>query len=79
MKHLYIQMRITTAYHPSADGQSEQSNNLVEMTLQCLLIGCYEADWANILLEVEHNLNCLRSASTDHSSFKLMYGVTPRL
>ena len=69
---------MTTAYHPSADGQAERSNQTVETALRCLLIGKYEQNWEDILPQVEYSINNFENRSTGTSPFEMLYGVKPK-
>lgn len=63
---------MNTAYHSSADGQVEKSNQTVETTLRSLLIDKYEKKWEKILPQMEYSLNVFRYAS---SQFEILYGL----
>ena len=74
-----VKLHMTTAYHPSADGQAERSNQTIEIAMRCLLVGKYEEAWLEIIPEVEIGLNKVRSASTGISPFEAVYGFKPQL
>jgi hypothetical protein len=74
-----VRLRMTTAYHPNADGQSERSNAIIEIMLRCLLVGKYEAAWAPLLADVVRIYNSLPATTTGLSPFQILYGVPPRL
>jgi RNase H-like domain found in reverse transcriptase/Reverse transcriptase (RNA-dependent DNA polymerase)/Integrase zinc binding domain/Chromo (CHRromatin Organisation MOdifier) domain len=80
-KHLLQKCRIkshmTAAYHPSADGQAERTNQSVEIAMRCILTGNYEEHWPEVIPEVERNLNTLRNASTGITPFEALYGYPP--
>jgi hypothetical protein len=71
---------MTAAYHPSADGQSEKTNQTVEVALRCFL----EADrkkyakWVDYLPIVEHEYNSMVHISTGFAPNELRYLVVPR-
>lgn len=69
---------MTTAYHPSADGQAERTNQTVEIALRCLLIGQYEEKWEEILFQIEYFFNCFQNVSIGQSPFGTLYGIKPR-
>lgn len=81
-KHLFqkcgVKLAMTTAYHPSADGQAERTNQTVETALRCLLVGKYEQLWADYLAQVEYSLNTSISDSTGSCPFEILYGVPHR-
>jgi RNase H-like domain found in reverse transcriptase/Reverse transcriptase (RNA-dependent DNA polymerase)/Integrase zinc binding domain/Integrase core domain/Chromo (CHRromatin Organisation MOdifier) domain len=72
-----IRSHMTAAYHPSADGQAERTNQSVEVALRCLLAGQYEEMWPELIPEIERSLNALRNASIDTSPFEALYGYSP--
>jgi hypothetical protein len=75
-----VKLNLTTAYHPSADGQAERSNQTVETALRCLLVGRYEESWDNLLTDVEFSfLNTSTNAFSDVSPFEVLYGVKPKI
>ncbi|ERF69335.1 hypothetical protein EPUS_09241 [Endocarpon pusillum Z07020] len=82
-RHLMSKCKVaghmTAAYHPAADGQSERTNQSVEIALRCLLVGEYEERWVDIIAEVERCLNCAYNASIGMSAFEALYGYPPRI
>jgi hypothetical protein len=80
MKLLDVKLGMTTAYHPQADGQSERTNQTIEVALRCLIGGDvhrYEK-WINYLPIVEHEYNSTVHESTGFSPNQLRYTVQPR-
>ena len=73
-----VALGMTTAYHPSADGQAERSNQTIETALRCLLVGKYEEVWDTLIPEVEYALNTAENASAGITPFESLYGVKPR-
>ena len=73
-----VALGMTTAYHPSADGQAERTNQTVETALRCLLVGKYEEVWDTLIPEVEYALNTAENASASITPFESLYGVKPR-
>lgn len=69
---------MTAAYHPSADGQAERTNQSVEIVLRCLLYGNLEEHWPETLPDVKRHLNSLRNANTDTTAFVALYGYEPQ-
>uniref|UniRef100_A0A0W0FN80 Putative reverse transcriptase-rnase h-integrase n=1 Tax=Moniliophthora roreri TaxID=221103 RepID=A0A0W0FN80_MONRR len=55
-KHLGIQAGLTTAYHPSANGQTEQANQEIEQFLR-LFVSKRQDDWVDWLPTAEFILN----------------------
>jgi hypothetical protein len=72
-----VDLGMTAAYHPQADGQAERTNQTVETALRCLLVGKYVQTWSKHLGEVEYALNTSMNEATGTSPFKLLYGVEP--
>jgi hypothetical protein len=68
---------MTTAYHPSADGQAEKSNDTIKVALRCMLIGQYEENWPSIIPETELALNTLVNTNTGYSPFEVVFGWQP--
>jgi hypothetical protein len=70
---LKINRRLSTAYHPETDGQTERINAEVEVLLRQWVN--YEQDnWADALPMVELALNGRESSTTGFSSFFLSHG-----
>ncbi|PHJ24262.1 transposon related, partial [Cystoisospora suis] len=61
---LKIKQRMSTAYHPQTDGQSERTNQTIEQMIRCALLG-NDKGWAKVLPLLEFAYN-----STQHSSSK---------
>uniref|UniRef100_A0A0W0FYW7 Putative DNA/RNA polymerase n=1 Tax=Moniliophthora roreri TaxID=221103 RepID=A0A0W0FYW7_MONRR len=72
-KHLGIQAGFTTAYHPSANGQTEQANQKIEQFLY-LFISKHQDDWADWLPTAEFILNSRVHTAYDKSPFEVVYG-----
>jgi hypothetical protein len=51
-----IQLAHIAAYHPSADGQAERTNQVVNAALRCTLVGKHEEIWDIIVPQVELSL-----------------------
>jgi len=69
---LGIKHKLSTAYHPQTDGQSENMVKTVSTVLRTLNEN-YK-DWAKILPAVEFAINNSKNASTGFSPFFLCYG-----
>ena len=74
---LGIHQNISTTYHPQTDGQSERTNQTLEMYLR---IFCNEqqTDWAKWLPLAQFILNSRPSHMTKIPPFELLIGVTPK-
>ena len=75
---LGTKLRLSSAYHPQTDGQSEAMNRVVEMVLRCLLHEekTYE-DWEKNLSIVEFVINNSPAQSTGYTPFFLNFGYHP--
>ena len=75
---LGTKLRMSSAYHPQTDGQSEAMNRVVEMILRCLLHEerTYE-DWERLLSMVEFVINSSPAQSTGYTPFFLNFGYHP--
>jgi hypothetical protein len=67
----------TTAYKPRADGQSERTNQVVEIALRHV-VNDHQNDWAFFLGEVQFSMNNSPNASTGQTPAELMMGFLPR-
>jgi len=63
----------TTAYHLNADGQSERTNQTLEVML-CYLVNSSQSDWFNNLLPLQAACKNMEAASTKKSPNELIYG-----
>jgi hypothetical protein len=67
----------TTAYNPRSDGQSERTNQVVEIALRSLVNDCQD-DWPKYLGEVQFAMNNSTNASTGKVPSELLMAYTPR-
>jgi hypothetical protein len=67
----------TTAYNPGADGQSERTNQVVEIALRHL-VNDRQDDWVEYLGAVQFAMNNAPNASTGSVPSELMMGFLPR-
>jgi hypothetical protein len=65
---------VTTAYHPQSDGQSERTNQTVEIALRHL-VNLRKDNWADCLAEVEFVINNTVNASTGKSPMQFLTGL----
>ena len=72
---LSIKQKLSTAYHPQTDGQSEKAVRTITDALRCLTLE--HTDWTKILPAVEFAYNNSVNPSTDFSPFFLCYGEDP--
>jgi hypothetical protein len=69
----------TAAYHPSADGQSERSNQTAEIWFRHWQNLHQDAGWDEGLAPMQASLNASANASTGGTPHKLMFGVDLRM
>lgn len=71
--YIKTQVRLTTAYHPQTDGQTERQNQTLEQYLR--IYCCYEQDdWALWLPNAQFAYNDSIHAATDTTPFRLAFG-----
>jgi len=72
-----IQQKISTAFHPQSNGQTERINAIVEQYLRGYCN--YQQDnWLELLTMVEFSYNNTISATLHITPFQAMYGDNPR-
>ena len=74
--HTYVKRRLSTAFHPQTDGQTERQNQTLE---QYLRIYCDEqqGNWALLLPMAEFAYHQVKHELTGMSPFEAMYGYNP--
>ena len=72
---LSIKQKLSTAYHPQTDGQSEKAVRTITDALRCLTLEY--PDWTKTLSAVEFAYNNSVNPSTDQSPFFMCYGEDP--
>jgi hypothetical protein len=77
---LGVDLGLTSAFHPSADGQSERSNQTVEVTLRCFLAGDVDRyyKWTDYLPIFELEYNNLPHTTTGFASNDPRFLLRPR-
>ncbi len=70
---------MTSAFHPSADGQAEKTNQIVEIGLRCFLRGEINeySNWTEYLPILEHEYNSMKHESTGYTPNELCYIIPP--
>ena len=80
-KHLWaglkISCKLSSAYHPQTDGQTERTNQTLEQYLRCF-ISYQQDDWSNILHLAEFAYNNTVHSSTKVTPFFAYTGNHPR-
>ena len=75
---LGIKWRLSTAFHPQTDGQTERQNSTMEAYLWAF-VNFEQNDWAKLLPIAEFAYNNAKNASTGYTSFELNCGYHPRV
>ena len=70
MENLGTKLKLSTAYHPQTDGQTERMNRVLEEALRSA-IGADQEDWDRHLSMIEFALNMSINTSTKNSPFML--------
>lgn len=78
MWYLGVRRRLSTAYRPQTDGQTERQNQVLEFYLRTYC-NYRQDDWVSKLALAELTYNNSVHASTGESPFMLMYGQHPSL
>jgi len=76
-KALGVTSKLSTAYHPQTDGQTEIVNQWLEQYLRSY-VNYAQDDWVSFLPIAEFAYNCSKHTTTGMTPFKAMYGSTPR-
>ena len=66
---LGIKRRLSTAFHPQTDGQTERQNSTMEAYLRAF-VNFEQDDWARFLPMAEFAYNNAKNASTGHTPFE---------
>jgi RNase H-like domain found in reverse transcriptase/Reverse transcriptase (RNA-dependent DNA polymerase)/Integrase zinc binding domain/Chromo (CHRromatin Organisation MOdifier) domain/Integrase core domain len=71
-----VKRRLSTAFHPQTDGQTERQNQTIEHWLRCY---CSEdqSNWAKLLPLAEFAYNNAKQSSSKYSPFYTLYGYNP--
>jgi hypothetical protein len=72
-QQLNTQLRMSTAYHPQTDGQTERANRVVEDMLRAF-VNLHRDDWDEYLTTVEMAYNSSPHTSTGYTPFELNGG-----
>lgn len=74
--HLTIKSKMSTAFHPQTDGQTERANQDIEAYLR-IYCSSHPHTWSDHIptLEFAHNVNI--QSATKQTPFKLLYGYHP--
>ena len=75
---LSIKPRLSTAYHPETDGQTERVNAILEQYVRCFVTDT-QTEWSRLLPFAEISYNNSLHSSTKFSPFFANYGFNPHL
>jgi hypothetical protein len=77
-KLLGIQMKLSTAYHPQTDGQTERMNQEIEQYLR-MFVSQRQEDWPEWIAIVEFSYNNKIHTAMQVTPFFVNYGYHPRM
>ena len=75
---LGVSLLTSTAYHPQTDGQSERTNQTVEIAIRFYAFTHPEDNWTNVLSYLQGSLNNSKNQSTGSSPNQILYGFNVR-
>lgn len=70
-------LRLSTAYHPQTDGQTERLNQCLETCLCCFVNAC-PSKWSNWLSLAEYWYNTSHHSALGRSPFEVLYSYVPK-
>jgi transposase InsO family protein len=73
-KQMGTQLRMSTAYHPQTDGQTERTNRVLEDMLRAF-VNTHRTDWDEFLTPVEIAYNSSQHQSTGFTPYELNGGA----
>jgi hypothetical protein len=71
-----VKPRMSTAFHPETDGQTERVNQTIEAFLRAF-VNLEMSDWVELVPMAEFAYNNSRTTATGHSPFYANYGFHP--
>lgn len=77
-QRLGVEILASTAYHPQTDGQSERTNQTVEIALRYFITANPGVDWTLVLPYLQGSLNNSKNQSTGLSPNEILYGFNVR-
>jgi Reverse transcriptase (RNA-dependent DNA polymerase)/RNase H-like domain found in reverse transcriptase/Integrase zinc binding domain/Chromo (CHRromatin Organisation MOdifier) domain/gag-polyprotein putative aspartyl protease len=77
MQHLGTKLKMSSAYHPQTDGQTERMNRTMEEMLRAY-VNPQMDNWEEFLPLVQHAYNDSVQASTSYTPYMAAYGHEPK-
>jgi transposase InsO family protein len=74
--HSKVKRRLSTAFHPQTDGQTERMNQTLEHYLRCF-VSDQQVNWPNLLKTAQFACNNARNATTGTSPAMALFGYEP--
>jgi transposase InsO family protein len=71
-----VKRRLSTAFHPQTDGQTERANQVVEHYLRCFIEET-QLNWPNLLRTAQYACNASVNATTGYSPIQALEGFQP--
>ena len=78
IEQLGIRHKLSTAYHPQTDGQTERTNQTLEQYLRCY-INYQQDDWVRLLPTAQLAYNSATTETTKTTPFFANYGFEPEV
>jgi transposase InsO family protein len=75
--HLKVNHRLSTAFHPQTDGQTERMNQELETFLR-IYMDYQQDNWVGLLPFAEYAYNSKSHSGHGHSPIKMAFGVDPK-
>lgn len=75
---LGIKIKLSTAYHPQTDGQTERTNQTLEIYLRHY-VGYHQDNWASWLPAAAFCYNTTPHSATQHAPYEVLYNYLPEL
>ena len=75
--YLNLHMALSSSHHPQHDGQTERTNQTLEIMLRAYVKG-NRKDWSDWLPFLQHSYNSSVHSATGKSPYFLLYGYEPR-
>lgn len=76
--YLQVKRRLSTAFHPQTDGQTERQNQILENYLR-IFVTDNQSNWVALLPLAEFVHNSCTHSTTGVSPFKALYGYDPEI